>query len=158
MLIAHASLPSDNPEKAARALAEIMGGEAAPFFPGGPDAFMAWSGDGALNVEVIKRGNVLQYGAEQAEYGAGADAERRSTECHLAICVDRPAEEIVEIARRAGWPARPADRGDGYFEVVEVWVDGAFLIEFLDPAQAKTYLERVTLANWKAFVSNMATA
>lgn len=158
MLIAHASLPSDDPKKAAQALAEIMNGEALPFFPGGPDAWMAWAADGATFVEVIKRGVTLSHGPEQAEYAPGVGVERRLTENHLAIGVDRPAAEIVEIAQRAGWPARAADRGDGYFSLVEVWVDGAFLIEFLDPAQTKTYLERVTLANWKALVSGMASA
>lgn len=155
MLIAHASIPSDNPEMTARTLAEIMDGEIAPFFPGGPDAFMAWSGDGAHFIEVIKCGRALRYGTEQAEYQQGDGTERRLTECYLAICVDRPASEIVEIARRAGWQARPADRG-GYFHLIEVWVDGAFLIEFMDPAQAKLYSEWVTLTKWKALISGMA--
>jgi hypothetical protein len=157
MLIAHASIPSDNPKATAQALAEIMNGEAVRFFPGGPDAWMAWSGDGALYVEVIKRGRTLSYGPEQAEFRPGDGAEGRLTESHLAICVDRAATEIVEIARRMGWPARPAERG-GYFSLVEVWVDGAFLIEFLDPAQTKVYAERVTLANWKALISSNAMA
>ncbi len=76
----------------------------------------------------------------------------------MAIGVERPAAEIVEIAARAGWPARAADRGDGFFQLVEVWVDGVFLIEFLDPDQTKIYLERVTVTNWKALVSRMGSA
>ena len=117
----------------ARTLAEIMDGEIAPFFPGGPDAFMAWSGDGAHFIEVIKRGRALRYGAEQAEYQQGdgyrAPLDRVSPgdlcrSSGLRDRRDRPAR---------GWQARPADRG-GYFHLVEVWVDGAFLIEFLDPA------------------------
>ncbi|MGQ0445374.1 MAG: hypothetical protein ACT4O2_09685 [Beijerinckiaceae bacterium] len=157
-MIAHASIPSDNPEKAARVLAEIMGGEATPFFPGGPEAFMAWSSDGATFIELIKRGRHISYGPEQAEYSPGDGAGRRLSEAHLAIGVDRPAAEIVEIAKRAEWPARPSDRGKGTFQLVEVWVDGAFLIEFLDPDQTKIYLERVTLANWKAWNAGTAVA
>lgn len=158
MLIAHASIPSDNPETAARVLAEIMGGEATPFFPGGPDSFMAWSGDGTLFVELIKRGKEMRYGADGAEYSEGDSSERRLTEVHLAITVDRPAADIVAIAKRAGWKARAADRGNGYFHLVEVWVDNVFLIEFLDPAQTKIYRENVTLENWKALISSGAAA
>lgn len=158
MLIAHASIPSDNPEKAARVLAEIMNGEATPFHPGGPDSFMAWSGDGAIFLELIKWGKHLRYGADEAEYGQGECVGRRSTETHLAICVDRPEAEILEIAEQAGWPTRACDRGNGTFQLVEVWVDGAFLIEFLDPAQTRIYRERVSLANWKALTSSPAQA
>ncbi len=158
MLIAHASLPSDDPGKAALVLAEIMNGEALPFFPGGADAWMAWSSDGATFVEVIKRGRQLNYGVAEAEYQPGDGEARRLSESHLAIGVERPAAEIVEIAARAGWPARAADRGDGFFQLVEVWVDGVFLIEFLDPDQTKIYLERVTVTNWKALVSRMGSA
>jgi hypothetical protein len=158
MLIAHASIPSDNPEKAARTLAEILNGEATPFPPGGPDAFMAWSSDGATFIEVIKRGKCLRYGADEAEYKPGDDPERRSTEVHLAVCVERPAAETIEIAERAGWPARTCDRGNGIFQLVEVWVDGTFMIEVLDPAQTRIYQERVSLANWKALMSSMEMA
>lgn len=41
MMIAHASLPADNPRRVAEVLAEIMGGEALPFPPGGESAWMA---------------------------------------------------------------------------------------------------------------------
>jgi hypothetical protein len=151
MLIAHASIPADNPEKAALVLADILKGEATPFPPGGPGAFMAWSSDGATFLEVIPRGQTLRQGAADAEFAPGE--ARRFTEMHLAIGIERPEAEIIEIAERAGWPALSADRGHGTFQLVEVWVDGAFLIEFLDPAQTKVYQERVTLARWKSIVS-----
>jgi hypothetical protein len=158
MLIAHASIPSDNPEKAARVLAEIMGGEVTPFPPGGPDSFMAWPSDGKTFLEVIPRGRCLRYGTDEAEYRAGEDKEHRATETHLAICVERSEADILEIAERAGWPTRSCDRGNGTFQLVEVWVDGTFLIEFLDPAQTKGYQERVSLARWKALISGEAMA
>lgn len=158
MLIAHASIPSDNPEQTAQVLAEIMSGEATPFPPGGPDSFMAWSGDGAFFIEVIKRGTALLRGPEEAEYRVNEGAERRLTETHLAITVERPAAEIVEIAKGAGWPARAADRGNGYFHLVEVWIDSAFLIEFLDPAQTATYAANVTLAKWKSAMASGAVS
>ncbi len=156
MLIAHASIPSDDPAKAARVLAEIMGGEVTPFPPGGPESFLAWSSDGKTFLEVIKRGRTLRYGTDEAEYRPGDDPDHRATEVHLAICVERPEADILEIAERAGWPTRSCDRGNGTFQLVEVWVDGTFLIEFLDPAQAKGYQERVTLAGWKALIAGLS--
>jgi len=39
MFIAHASLPAKNPERVAQVLAEIMGGAALPFLPGGGAPF-----------------------------------------------------------------------------------------------------------------------
>jgi hypothetical protein len=156
MLIAHASIPSDDPEHAARALAEIMDGEVTPFPPGGPGSFLAWSRDGKTFLEVIKRGRLLRYGSDEAEYRAGDDAERRATEIHLALCVERSEADILEIADRAGWPTRSCDRGNGTFQLVEVWVDGIFLIEFLDPVQARGYQERISLESWKALISGEA--
>jgi hypothetical protein len=155
MLIAHASIPADHPETAARVLAEIMGGEVTPFPPGGPGSFLAWSRDGKTFLELIQRGRTLRYGTDEAEYAPSRDPQHRSTEVHLAVCVERSEADILEIAERAGWPTRSCDRGNGTFQLVEVWVDGAFLIEFLDPVQARGYQERVTLARWKEIMSSV---
>lgn len=152
--IAHASIPADDPNTAAHVLAEIFAGEAIPFPPGGPRAWMAWSGDGAIALEVVPRGNLITYGDEEGEWRPAAAAERGS-EVHLAICVTRPASEIVAIAERAGWPARPCSRGDGLFDLTEVWVDGVFMLELFDPAQTAHYETVVTPANLKRFMSEM---
>jgi hypothetical protein len=153
MSIAHASLPSDDPARAAQVLAQILGGEAVPFPPGGEGAWMAWSADGAIELEITQRGLAMTYGPEQGDWIADG-ATRRLSETHLAVCVETPEAEILAIAERAGWPARHCERGGGYFQLVEVWVDGAFLIEFLDPAQTATYKERVTPGKWKEFLAS----
>jgi hypothetical protein len=157
MMIAHASIPADNPEIAAAVLAEIMQGETIPFPPGGPGAVMAWSGDGETELEVVQRGSVIQYDEVQGNWGPSGEVHRHS-EVHLAICVDRPESEIIAIAKKAGWPARHCERGGGYFSLVEVWVEGAFMIEFLDPQQTAVYKQRVTLANWKKRIAEMGLA
>jgi hypothetical protein len=115
---------------------------------------MAWSGDGAVEIEVAPRGHVLSYGETQGHWGLAGPVNRHS-EVHLAICVERPAEEIIAIATRAGWPARHCDRGGGLFQLSEVWVEGAFMIEFLDPAQTARYREVVTPENWKRYLQMM---
>ncbi|MEJ0022723.1 MAG: hypothetical protein WDN76_04265 [Alphaproteobacteria bacterium] len=155
MMIAHASIPADDPKFTAHVLAEILNGEAIRFPPGGPDAFMAWSGDGKIEFEVVRRGRRITYDETQGNWEMGS-TEERASEVHLAVCVDRPESEIIAIARRAGWPARHCERGGGIFSLVEVWVDGVFMIEFLDPAQTNVYLERITPANWKRMLEAIA--
>jgi hypothetical protein len=152
--IAHASIPADDPKAAAAVLAEMLGGEAMPFPPGGPDAWMAWSADGAVELEIARRGAVLHYGDEQGEWRPGSGASRLS-EVHLAICVEKSAAEIMAIAARAGWPARHCDRGGGIFQLTEVWVDGVFMLELLDPAQTRRYREAVTPQTWKRYLASL---
>ena len=60
MMIAHASLPADDTKTAAAVLAEIMQGEIVRFPPGGPNAYMAWSGDGQTELEIVQRGAVIK--------------------------------------------------------------------------------------------------
>lgn len=150
MKIAHASIPADDPKAAAHVLAEILAGDALPFPPGGPDAWMAWSGDGAIALEVIKRGHLNTYGDEEGAWQPGASTERRS-EVHLAICTSRPESEVIAIAKRAGWPARHCERGGGLFDLTEIWVDGTFMIELLDPTQTARYEQVVTPDNLRRY-------
>lgn len=154
--IAHASIPADNPEFAAGILAEILGGEAMPFPPAGSDAWMAWSADGQIELEISRRGLVMAYGEVEGEWRSDGQ-DRRLSDTHLAIAVERPAAEILAIATRAGWPARACDRG-GVFQLTEVWVDGAFMLEFLDPAQTAHYRQVVKPENWKRYLPMMTAA
>jgi len=154
MKLIHASIPADNPQAVAAVLAEIFEGEALPFPPAGPDGWMAWAGDGSLELEIVPRGHLLHMDEDEGAWRA-ASAQRLS-ECHLAIGVDRPHQQILDIAQKAGWPARLCSRGNGLFDLVEIWVEGAFLLEIFDPEQAATYGRRVTLDSWKAFVGKAA--
>lgn len=146
MLIAHISMPADDCEKTARILAEILEGRAFPFPPGGPKAYMAWSKNAEIDIEITPRGAFMVAGEDEAEWEAGP--LQRATETHAALCVDRPATEVMEIAGRAGWRTRICNRG-GFFHVVEVWVENAFLIEFLDPAFTAEYRSAMTFENWE---------
>ena len=155
--IVHASMPADHPERAAKVLAEILQGEALPFPPAGDDAWMAWSGDGQVEIEISRRGLVLACGETEATWQPDEIA-RRLSEVHLALSVDRPASEVFAIAQRAGWPARQCDRGGGVFQLTEVWVEGAFMIEVLDPAQTAHYRKVVTAESWKGYLKTMRAA
>ena len=58
----------------------------------------------------------------------------------------------------AGWPARHCERGGGVFQLSEVWVDGVFMLEMLDPVQTAHYRKVITAANWKHLLAEMAAA
>jgi hypothetical protein len=155
--IMHISLPADDPAKAAKVLAEIMNGEAVRFPPGGPKAWKVFSGDGAVDLEIVARGDVIVLGEKEGAWRRAQNPQRAS-ECHLALCVDRPERDVIAIAERAGWTARHCERGGGVFGLAEIWIDNAFMIEVLDPVETARYRENVTLAKWKTHLAAMAGA
>lgn len=155
MKLIHASVPADDPRRVAEVLAEMMGGEALPFPPAGPHGRMAWSGDEEISLEIVPRGNLIHRGAEEGAW-VPVENPQRLSEVHLAIGVDRPAAEIIAIAEKAGWPARICARGGGFFELIEVWVEGCFMLEMFDPEQAAHYERVATVQNLKKFLAEAA--
>jgi hypothetical protein len=149
--ILHASIPADRPAEAASLLARIMGGTAMPFPPGGPNAWIAWADDGRTEIEVVRRGDCLERGPVEAEWRSSSLGTGRS-EVHLALAVPLAVDEILALAREAHWPARICSRG-GLFELVELWVEGAFLIELFDPDQAARFTEVISASQWAALLA-----
>lgn len=145
--IIHASIPADQPSKVARFFADLLEGEAFPFPPGGPDAWVAWAGDSSVQVEVVRRGALLARGPDEAEWQT-TDTAQRGSEVHLALGVDCAADYVINQAGAEGWPARLCWRGGDIFPLVEVWVEGAFLVEVFDPLQRAIFEERVTRESW----------
>jgi len=143
----HASIPADDPAAVARFFAALLEGDAYPFPPGGPDAWVAWAGDSSVQLEVVRRGSLLHRGTAEAEWRKEAE-QARGSEVHLALAVERSAEIVIELAERQGWPARLCWRGGDIFPLVEVWIEGAFLVEVFDPSQREIFEERVTRESW----------
>jgi hypothetical protein len=149
-VIAHVSLPALNCAKVAHVLAEMMGGGALRFPPGGPDAWNCWSRGNDFQIVVTPCGQMMVAGLRE-QIWVSRNATRddpRAYESHFAIAVERSAADILEIAKAAGWQARVCNRG-GMFEVVEVWVENAYLVEVLDPSQMADYARSMTIENWK---------
>jgi hypothetical protein len=130
-----------------KVLAELMQGGALRFPPGGPNAWNAWSKDARIQLVVTPRGHFMLPGTQEMEWTAGTSPVRAS-ETHLALCVERPVKEIMEIAARTDWIARVCDRG-GFFHVVELWLENAYLIELLDPAFSAEYQRSMTVETWQ---------
>lgn len=98
---------------------------------------------------VTPRGRVIVQGAEEQAWSTRAgDGDDRAAESHFAMAVERDATEVVAIATAAGWQARVCNRG-GMFDVVEVWVEGAYLVEVLDPSQLAAYRRTMTVEGWR---------
>jgi hypothetical protein len=146
-MLLHVSLPADDCRRVAETLAQMMDGSALRFPPGGPRAWNVWSRDASIQLVVTPRGNYMVPGEPELQWTTREVVERAS-ETHFALAVERPAAELLAIAQRVGWPAQVRDRG-GFFQVVELWIEGAYLVELLDPTFAEAYRRSMTVEHWK---------
>jgi hypothetical protein len=137
-MIHHISIAAEHPLHVAQVLAEIWHGQAAPF-PPHPGSFMVLAMDefGTM-IEIYPAGTQVIPGAEQAEFS-------RNTVCspyqatHAAVSVPASREEIEQIGTREGWKVRYCDR-DGFFEVIEFWIENTLMMELLTPQMADKYI------------------
>jgi hypothetical protein len=143
-MLFHASMPADDPERVARVVAELWGGEVLPF-PPFPGAFIVLSGDERRTVlDVYPRGQ--EHVPAEGEYAVRANpAPSPHSEVHLAIGTVLSADDALALARREGWLAQRSPRG-GLFDVVELWVENKFLLELLPESEQRRYVANVTAA------------
>lgn len=140
-MLHHFSMTADNPSHVAQVLAEIFHGEAAPF-PPHPGSFMAIAMDDyGTMIEIYPTETELMpgFGCEQASFSSNAFASP-FTATHVALSVPASQEQIERIAAREGWRMVRCDR-DGFFDVLELWVENKMLLELLTPQMAAQYVE-----------------
>jgi hypothetical protein len=136
-MIIHASIPADEPERVARAIAELWQGTYAPF-PIVPGVFIARAGDErGTQVEVGPRGREAMPGEKQVGMRVNPSPSPYS-EVHLNILSPLPEAEILAIADREGWKALSCDRG-GVFRLIEFWVENKFLLEVMNEREWARY-------------------
>ena len=153
-MINHISIAVNEPEQVAKVLAEIWDGAVYPF-PPAPGSFFVVANDGKGSaVELTPAGTVIVPGeglppeddvnAATEEFEARfvkSDLIPRYVATHLNINTRKNIEEIREIAKREGWRVLVANRGEGLFQLVEVWVENTFMIEVMTPEQTARYIE-----------------
>ncbi|HEX6124883.1 MAG TPA: hypothetical protein VFZ23_05860 [Pyrinomonadaceae bacterium] len=153
-MINHISIAVNEPERVANFLAEIWDGMVFPF-PPAPGSFFVIANDGrGTAVEITPAGTVLMPGeglpdeddldAATEEYEARfVQSEFKPTyvATHLNINTKKSIEEIREIARREGWRVLVCNRGEGLFQLVEVWIENTFMLEVMTPEQTARYVE-----------------
>jgi len=153
-MINHISIAVNEPERVANVIAELWDGMVFPF-PPAPDSFFVIANDGrGTAVEITPAGTVLIPGeglpdeddlsTATEEYEAKFvqnDLKPKYVATHLNINTQKSIDEIREIAKREGWRVLVCNRGEGLFQLVEVWVENAFLLEVMTPEQTARYVE-----------------
>lgn len=154
-MIYHASIGVRDPERVAKAIAELWGGEAVPFLPVRNGSWMALAGDERGSaIEVYFSGVVLDpsdpssVGQEPVEMGTPL------TSTHIAIGTELTAEEVVALAKREGWFTRSEDRHLP-FGVIEVWIEDHILFEVLTADQRADYVNAMTIEGWHGFLDQL---
>jgi len=143
-MIHHVSIEADNPMEVATVIAKLMGGIAREGFPF-KHSCSAFSGDkyGTM-VECWQRGKVVaipKSGAGKFKINDAGPLQKYHA-FHTALSVELDDNEIMKIAREAGWET--SVRANGPFSVVEVWIENRLLLEVLSPTQTKNYLQAMT--------------
>jgi hypothetical protein len=152
-MLFHISIAAERPKQAARLVAELWGGRAYPFPPVADGSWIAMAGDERGSaIEVYPIGTELHPG--EGEAGAQSRAGRPSPNgpVHVAIATEFGMGEVKGIARRFGAPAKVCSRGP--FRVIEVWVEGGFLIEVLTPEMQAEYLESFNFRGYERFLAS----
>lgn len=164
-MLFHLSIPTDDPKRVAKVLAELWQGEAFPFFPHRNESWVAFAGDDRGSAVECYPNNVLispsdeeqpvgfvltRTAGDQAKEHQMVGGYRRSA-THAAIATPLSIDEVCAIAKREGWLARYARRGT--FGVVEFWVENAIMLEVLPPEQQREYVESQTLEKWRAAIA-----
>lgn len=146
MPLLHLSISAADPQRVARFLALLLGGEALPFppFPGSWIAFSAV--DDGTAIEVYPDTHRIVAGPQTIDCQV-ADQDASPTFCHAAIASPLPAEGIMALGGAEGWTTRACDRGP--FACIEIWIEDRLLVEVLDPAMLRDYRRGMTTMNWR---------
>jgi len=153
-MINHISIAVQEPKKVADILAEIWDGAVYPF-PPAPGSFFVVANDGrGTALEVTPAGTVIVPGeglpdendleAATEEFEARfvkRDLVPRYVATHLNINTRKSIDEIRAIGKREGWRVMVANRGEGLFQLIELWVENTFMLEVMTPAQTERYIE-----------------
>lgn len=155
-MINHISIAVRNPEKVAGVLAEIWGGFVVPF-PPAPDSFMVIANDGKGSaVEVTPIDTVLIPGeglppeenfdcdVRTEEYEAKfvkSDFAPQYVATHLNVNTHLSEREVKDIAKRENWRVLTCNRGEGLFQLIELWIEDRFMLEVMTPEQTARYVE-----------------
>jgi hypothetical protein len=154
-MIHHISIAAQNPLRVAQVIAEILKGQAFPFFPH-PGSYMVFPMDEhgtAIEVYPLETKLVPGEGDQQCQFVQGNNSNG-ITATHAAISVPTSQEEIEEIAKREGWRVLYCNR-DSFFDVIEFWLENEVMLELLTPEMAAKYLavthpenlQRIFMAN-----------
>jgi len=152
----HCSVDAKDPERVAKVVAELWGGEALEFVPMANGCWAAVSGD--------ERGTMLEiqpYGClmdHESSNGLTMDPEPSElVATHVAIGTVLSEEEVFAIAKREGWFARKMRRKGG-FDLIELWAENRLMFEVLTPDWQKEYMQNNSLEAWRTGMARARAA
>lgn len=156
-MLFHISAAAGRPKQAARLIAEIWGGRAYPFPPVAEGSWIAMAGDDRGSaIEIYPLGTELHEGPGESAVRPLTGQVARNGPFHVAIATQLEVEEVKAIAKRFGAPAKVCDRGP--FHVIELWVEGHFMIEVLTPRMQAEYLASFQFAGYERFLADTGFA
>jgi hypothetical protein len=155
-MINHISIGVNDPEKVANVLAEIWDGYVFPF-PPSPDSFIVLADDGKGTAVEVAPVNIVLEPGEGFPSEEGFDKNTLTEEfeakfvyddfspkyvaTHLAINTNLSEAEVKAIANREGWRTLTCNRGEGLFQLIEIWVENRFMLEVFTPEMTERYIE-----------------
>jgi len=156
MMIHHISVAAQNPLHVARVLAKVSRGIVAPF-PPHPNSYFVLVGDEhGTAIEVYPQGTELMPGSGEDEVVFVRNPLYSGyTATHAALSVPTSQEEIEAIGAREGWRTVRCNR-EGFFDVIEFWVENRLMIELLPPVLAARYLEFMQPENLERVMAELA--
>ena len=155
-MIFHFSIAADDPKRTAMMFAELWKGEAFPFPMVSTGSWVAHAGDDRRSTLEVYPRDLAFYPSE----GAGEERREpvsRHNAFHAAVATPLSIEEVEEIARRYNCHTSLCNRG-GWFQVIELWVDNAQMIEMLTPQMQADDPRQVTRDNWRAMLESRGLA
>ncbi|MEH1868560.1 MAG: hypothetical protein V7K69_26675 [Nostoc sp.] len=139
-MIHHISISVKNPQHVAEILAEVLNGQAFPFFPH-PGSYMVFPLDEygtGIEVYPLKTQLMPGEGDNQCTFAENPTSSG-FTATHAAISVSSSQEKIELIGKREGWRVLRCNR-DSFFDVIEFWLENTVMIELLTPEMSAQYL------------------
>lgn len=156
-MLFHISIAAERPEAAARLIAELWHGRAYPFPPVADGSWIAMAGDDRGSaIEVYPLGTELHEGSGEAPARATAGRRAPNGPVHVAIATELDGDEVKALAKRFGAPAKICSRGP--FDVIELWVEGSFLIEVLTPEMQAEYVANMHFAGYQRYLASTTLA
>lgn len=154
-MINHISIAVHDTEKVSKVLAELCGGFVIPF-PPCPNSFMVLANDGrgsAIEVTPIDTVLVPGKGLPPADMNRSTPTEEFEAQfvktdspaqyvaTHININTKLNEQQIRRIAERENWRVLTCNRGEGLFQLTEIWLENRLMLEVMTPEQTARYVE-----------------
>ena len=158
-MINHISISAHEPERVARIIAELWNGYSFPFIAC-PNAFIVLADDGKgtaieitpINVELLpgeglpNEDETFSAQTPTEQFEAQFTARERAgisnyTATHVNINTHLDAAAVKAIGEREGWRTLTCNRGEGLFQLIEIWLEDRLMIEVFTPEMRGRYLE-----------------